>query len=98
MLSALVLISPGGSDGREVLAHRLNDTSSPNPQSSADSYATVEQQPDGCGRILHHPTLRVDHPQGHQRTNGITTEQMNQIDYILYMEEIRIHMSLKYVL
>lgn len=75
MHSAKMLISPGGGDWSEVFAHRLNDTSTPNPQSSTDSQAAIEQQPDRCGRFLHHPTLVIYHPQGHQRTNCITAEK-----------------------
>jgi len=71
-------ISPGGGDGSEVFAHCLNDTSTPNPQTSTDSQAAIEQQPDRCGRFLHHPTLVVNQPQGHQRTNCITVEKTKQ--------------------
>ncbi len=42
MLFANRLISPGGGDGCEVFAHCLNDTSTPNPQSSTDSNAAIE--------------------------------------------------------
>ena len=70
-LRCVPLSSPGGSNWGEVFAHGLDHTPPPYPQAGTDAHTPVEQQPDGCGGILHHPFLLIDHPQRHQGANGI---------------------------
>lgn len=82
MLCRRGLISPGGGDGGEVLAHGLDDAAAPHPQAGADAHAPIEQQPHRGGRVLHHPSLLIDHPQRHQGTDSIAAENKKKFKTI----------------
>lgn len=73
---------PGGGDGGQVLAHRLDDSATPHPQSGADAHATVQQQPNGRGHVCGHAAGCVNEPQSDQRANGITAEGRGENDGI----------------
>lgn len=63
---------PGGGDGGQVLAHRLDDSATPHPQSGTDAHTAVQQQPNGRGHVWCHAAGCVNEPQSDQRANGVT--------------------------
>ena len=66
---------PWGGNGGKVLAHSLDDSTTPHPESSADAHTPVQQQPNGCGIIWINTAGLVNQPQGYQWSNGITEEE-----------------------
>ena len=65
---------PGGCDGGQVFAQGLYDSPAPHPEPSADTHPSVQEQPDGRGRVGDHRAAVVQEPEGHQWTDGVAAK------------------------
>lgn len=71
--------SPGGCDWGQVLPHRLDNSSSPNPQPCADANTPIKQKPYRCCHFRRYIIRVINKVQGNQRTDGIARRERRTV-------------------
>lgn len=71
--------SPRGCDWCQVLPHRLDNSSSPNPQPYADANTTIKQKPYRCCHFRRYIIRFINKVQGNQRADGIARRKRKTV-------------------